>query len=164
MEKNVSFPSLFIKNTLIALAVHICLCLVTICLVRGFLPLVNASMTVSLLVAVVCGLMSLYIYFWVGKKYLHNTANALLDYFSLNGFFDLLILAIIFIKGIPIFSLWSVFWVAFENSPTPYEPVDQFIHSFLLILVPPFIMWMGMIMRRRKAELEAAEAQNYGKL
>ena len=164
MEKNVSLLSLFIKNSFIALAVHICLCLVTICLIRGLLSLVNAPMTVSLLIAATCGLISLYVYFLVGKKYLHTTTTILMDYVSLFGFFALLIVAVIFIGGISIFSLWSFFWVAFANSPTPYEPMEQFLHSIVLIPGPPFIMWMGMIVRRRKAELEAAETQNYGKL
>jgi len=164
MENNTSFVSAIIKNSFIALAVHICLCLITICLIRGILSLVNAPMIVSSVIALACGAISLYLYFWTGKKYLHNTTNVLMDGFSLFGVFVLLVVAVLFMGGTPVFSLWSFFWVGFETSEAVYEPTERLIHSMILTPIPPFIMWIGLIVKRKKAELEEEEDRNYGKL
>ncbi|MCL2549794.1 MAG: hypothetical protein FWE78_02500, partial [Methanimicrococcus sp.] len=107
---------------------------------------------------------SLYLYFWTGKKYLHNTTNVLMDGFSLFGVFVLLVVAVLFMGGTPVFSLWSFFWVGFETSEAVYEPTERLIHSMILTPIPPFIMWIGLIVKRKKAELEEEEDRNYGKL
>ncbi|MCL2863778.1 MAG: hypothetical protein FWE54_06880 [Methanimicrococcus sp.] len=164
MKNNASLVSLIIKNSFIALAVHICLCLITICIIRGILSLVNAPMIVSSVIAVSCGAISLYLYFWAGKKYLHNTENVLMDYVTVFGFFALLVVSVIIMGGMSIFSLWSLFWVVFENSEAVYEPTGRLIHSMILTPAPSFLMWMGMIVKRKKAELEEEDERNNGKL
>ncbi|MCL2863765.1 MAG: hypothetical protein FWE54_06805 [Methanimicrococcus sp.] len=164
MENNTNMLTLLLKNGFIALGVHVCLCLITMGIIIGILPLINASMVVSSVVAVFCGIISLYLYFWVGKRYLQNTMNVMMDFTTVLGLLNLLIISVILIGGMSIFSLWSFFWVVFENSGAVYDPTDRLIHGLILAPAPSFMMWIGMIVKRKKAEAEEEKEQNYGKL
>ena len=155
MEKNVS---LILKNNLIALAVHIGVSLIFLCLILGFLPLIQATMLTSLLISLPCGIIALYLYFWVGKRFLRNTQSPTTDYFSVGGFFILIAASTLLVGGVFIFPFWSILWIICESFQITYGPIETVFNNLVIASMPPFAMWMGMLVKRRQAGLNETES------
>jgi len=155
MEKNVS---VLIKNNLIAIVFHIFLCLVAYCLV-SLGTLLKVNMLISLLAALVFGIIFLFLYFWVGKKFLNNTQNALADYLSVVGLFILLIASLFVVNGLANFPIQAVFWIVCEGFQMSYGEMASLLNNIILASMPSYMMWMGLLVKRKKAGLNENEFQ-----
>jgi len=74
------------------------------------------------------------------------------------GFFVLILALTILYGGLPIFSLWSVFWIVCESFQIVYEPIELMLNNIAMTTMPPFMMWLGLLAKRRKAGLNESES------
>lgn len=134
-----------IKNNLIAIVIHICLCL----LILPSAAFMVVDPTLALLVPIphtliVCGL-----YFLAGLLFLHSTKNMATDFISVVG----LAIAIIIATFLAYADLWIwgnflllsfiALGIALVNH-FPLAPIEVELINVTLLLLLPLLMWVGL--------------------
>jgi len=135
MSKN---DVIVVKNNLIAIAVHICICLIFF-IPLLFLSFEDGNNTVGWLI---CTLIILFLYFWAGRKLLSETHSVLINVFSVIGPVILSLTPIIFLL------LYGLTYGLTEGIYT-----DLVIYLVLASL-PSLIMLAGMMTKNQVNEFK----------
>ena len=141
---------LLIKNNLIAITIHICL---SIIMFFPFLYVYNGAVTDNIILGwlklVIYTAIPLFVYIWAGKKFLTDTHNPLINFFSVMAIAIIIVIATYLweiIVNLPFF-----FVGAFISSivlDIPGGSAEEKYIFYIISLFPSLSMWIGLRFKR----------------
>lgn len=150
-----------IKNNLIAVAIHICMCIILI-LPIGFIWFYGVwgnnmelnRVIINWLLIGACTTVILFLYFWTGRKFLTNTGQSLTNVLSVIAVLILIIIGVFISLYLDASNRWHIMWMLM----TPISPLGETLSHFarielkyadmLMSILLPLAMWIGMITKR----------------
>jgi len=137
MQKNML---VLVKNNLIAIAIHVCICFFFIYPILFLGSIGNFGLFMWIVMGVFI-MTAFYLYFWTGKKLLSNTHDALTNVYSVIGLVIILTAIVLFLV-IP------------EDGV-----VVAVFYSLVLAPLPSLVMWLGMWAKLREDNSNKEETQ-----
>ena len=145
--------SVIIKNNLIAIAIHLGMCLFF--LFPILLLDAIGSWALFLLAPIV-----FYLYFWAGKKYLNNTHNTFTNIFSVMLLAIVLAVTTYALEGLTALPFYSLFLMISFIFQMPYDAAEGLYVCLLLVPFLSLTMLVGLLVKQRRDKLYKNEPQN----
>jgi|GEM_PF-5045984 len=158
MLNNMHSLPLLIRNNIISIVAHSCICFISLpffLLIRNkLIPSMSSDLIFLLydsIVAAISIIIFIFLYFWVGRKFLTSTHNILTDGLSVIGLLILLIICAIayFICEAYVIMMFLMPIGLISGAIAHLLHVNAMYVCFIMSILPSLCMWTGMILKNK---------------